>query len=368
MKPIGISILILLIFTLNCKKPPQTHSNKNIRDTIREEATVPAKDSIAGEAPALCADEGIVHMSFASADSIYYSFSRDKGKSFAPPVLVAVLEGLVIAGNRGPQIVSARGQLLIAAPDKSGNFVTYLHNKPDNTWVKGPRINDVTNSAREGFISLDADNGGNIFAVWLDLRKGNRNNIFGAGSRDGGRTWSKNRLIYQSPDGSVCECCKPSIVMKDQRIAIMFRNNLKGNRDLYLIQSEDGGSIFDTAIKLGEESWKINACPMDGGGVVIGENGMIQTVWRREGMIYTDQPGKKEDPVGKGMRCMIDGMNNGYCMAYINGGRIFCRKPDGELTDLGPGNGYPKIIAVDAKNILCVWENDKKIYQLVLNV
>lgn len=47
----------------------------------------------------------------------------------------------------------------------------------------------------------------------------------------------------------------------------------------------DGGASFGKAQKLGEGSWKLNGCPMDGGGLAIDENGDVQTVWRRKNTI-----------------------------------------------------------------------------------
>ncbi len=109
---------------------------------------------------------------------------------------------------------------------------------------------------------LSAD-GQNAFAVWLDLRD-KHNKIFGAKSTDGGKTWGKNIMIYASPDTTVCECCKPSVVMKGNNIYVMFRNWLNGNRDLHIIQSTDIGLNFGQAQKLGAGSWTLNGCPMDG--------------------------------------------------------------------------------------------------------
>jgi Neuraminidase (sialidase) len=90
------------------------------------------------------------------------------------------------------------------------------------------------------------------------------NKIFGAKSTDGGKTWGKNIMIYASPDTTVCECCKPSVVMKGNNIYVMFRNWLNGNRDLHIIQSTDIGLNFGQAQKLGAGSWTLNGCPMDG--------------------------------------------------------------------------------------------------------
>jgi hypothetical protein len=136
--------------------------------------------------------------------------------------------------------------------------------------------------AKEAFVSLASNENGEVYAVWLDLRNNNKNKIAGAKSSDGGATWSRNKIIYTSPDGTVCECCKPSVEMGNRVIAVMFRNWLNGNRDLFITKSVDGGQSFDKVMQLGEGNWKLNACPMDGGALIINNDNTITTVWRRE--------------------------------------------------------------------------------------
>jgi hypothetical protein len=75
--------------------------------------------------------------------------------------------------------------------------------------------------------------------------------LFGARSRDGGKTWSKNVLIYESPEGTICQCCHPSVAIGAGReILVMWRNWLNGARDMYLARSKDGVT-FTKAEKLG---------------------------------------------------------------------------------------------------------------------
>ena len=50
-------------------------------------------------------------------------------------------------------------------------------------------------------------------------------------------------------------------------------NSLDGNRDMYLVRSEDGGRTFGPPEKLGAGTWKLAACPMDGGDLVRGGGG-----------------------------------------------------------------------------------------------
>ena len=51
------------------------------------------------------------------------------------------------------------------------------------------------------------------------------------------------------------------------QIVVMWRNWLGGSRDMYLARSRDGVT-FSKPEKLGTGTWQINACPMDGGGLV----------------------------------------------------------------------------------------------------
>ena len=65
--------------------------------------------------------------------------------------------------------------------------------------------------------------------------------------------------------------------MYENHVYVMFRNFLNGNRDLYLIQSDDTGATFGTAQKLGIGSWQLDGCPMDGGSISMDAQN-VQTV------------------------------------------------------------------------------------------
>jgi hypothetical protein len=144
----------------------------------------------------------------------------------------------------------------------------------------------------------------------LDHRDGKGTKLYGARSSDSGATWSKNMAIYASPDGSICECCHPSAAFgADGQILVMFRNWLGGSRDLYLTKSHDGVN-FSKPEKLGMGTWQLNACPMDGGGLVVA-GGRIVTAWRREHEIYLATPGEKEVDLGSGIDVSIAAGSSG---------------------------------------------------------
>ena len=102
---------------------------------------------------------------------------------------------------------------------------------------------------------------GRVFCTWLDLRN-EKMEVYGALSKDGGATWEPDALVYRSPDGSVCECCHPSAAFgPDGTLHVMWRNSLKGARDLYLANSSDGGKTFGAAEKLGRGTWPLEGLP-----------------------------------------------------------------------------------------------------------
>lgn len=318
-----------------------------------------------GQMPNLSADNsGFVHLVYGSGDSILYSYSSDKGQSFSSPAVVAIVPSLAASHMRGPQIASISNGLLVTTCNNAGNIFSFTKDRLGN-WSQALRVNDVDAIAKENLMALSAD-GNNAFAIWLDLRDGH-NRIYGAKSTDGGKSWSKNMLVYASPDTTVCECCKPSVAVKGNNVYVMFRNWLNGNRDLYLIQSSDGGNTFGQAQKLGNESWALNGCPMDGGGLAINSNGNVETVWNRRGVIYACEPGKEEIKLGEGKNCTMESVNGKNVYAWVKDGNVVLMKPQGMKMNLGNGQ-LPILKAVNNEHVLCIWENDKQIHKAVLEL
>ncbi len=314
-----------------------------------------------GQMPAIAKDESNnIHLVYGNGDSIMYCHSVDKGKSFSSPALIDTLTGLVASATRGPQITVTKDGVSIIAVNNDGNVFSFTKEQSGN-WLRTAKVNDEDEVDKEGFSGLSSDGNNNLFAIWTDLRGDKHNKIYGARSTDGGRTWNKNILVYKSPDSTVCECCKPSVEMRGNNLYVMFRNWLNGNRDLYLIQSADGGNSFGKAEKLGIDSWKLNGCPMDGGGLAIAKDGIVQTVWRRQGKIYASAPGAMEKEIGEGKGCAIETVNGKNIYAWTDSnGDIVCLLPDGTKKITGKGS-LPVLKSVSDDEVVCVWEEDKSI-------
>ena len=319
----------------------------------------------AGQVPDLATSGNAVHAVWGRGDSILYAFSANRGQTFSAPEVVGVLPKLFSFAMRGPQVAAISGGACIIACNQQGDLIAYQKTGTGH-WRKTAKVNDVDTIAKEGFLDLASDGRGNLFAAWLDLRKGRRNNIAGARSTDGGKTWSANRLLYMSPDGHVCECCKPSVAVQGRQVAVQFRNWVKGSRDLWLLRSSDGGQTFGPAEKLGTGTWKLDACPMDGGGLALQKSGAVQTVWRRRDTLFAYSPGKPETGLATGKSCALELAAGRPVYAWVEKGEIVLLTPGGEKRHLGKGS-LPVVKPVGDSRVIVAWENDKEIQKAVVD-
>jgi len=165
-------------------------------------------------------------------------------------------------------------------------LVSFTSDDGGKTWTGPVAINDVPTSAREGLHDLAGSADGQVFVTWLDLRNG-KMELWGTASKDGGRTWGPDSSIYRSPDKSICECCHPSALFDAEgNLAVMWRNSIAGARDMWLTTRPKGAAQFTPARKVGEGTWTLNACPMDGGRIVALGQGQFGSVWQRNGEVF----------------------------------------------------------------------------------
>jgi len=311
--------------------------------------------------PQITASRGLVALTFGAGHAIYFSGSRDGGKTFSDPVKIAD-EGVISLGrHRGPRVAITGDAIVVSAvygmkPNGGdGDLLAWRSADGGRTWSSPARVNDRAASAREGLHNIASDGEGLLYAVWLDDRSGGKA-LYGASSTDGGATWSANMLIHAPNERTICECCHPSVTIgSDGAVYAMFRNWVDGSRDMYLAISRDHGKTFAPPQKLGEGTWPLKGCPMDGGGLFASTAG-VTTVWRRNDTIYTDRPGLPEVAIGKGKD------------AAIADDVILWSAPDGLRMQRGAGpsqildveGAYPSLATSNGRAI-AAWESKGRI-------
>jgi hypothetical protein len=324
--------------------------------------------------PQLVASGSTVALTFGAGSAIYFTVSHDSGRTFSAPVKVEQASNLLLTHHRGPRIAISGKTIVISAitsntassdvhahgagPD--GDLFVWRSTDGGKTWSQAIRVNDVPNAPNEALHTLAADAKGNLFMAWLDHRTGKGTTLYGARSADAGATWSKNFLVYQSPDGTICECCHPSSAFTPEgELLVMWRNWLDGSRDMYLVRSR-AGSVFGQPEKLGMGTWKLKGCPMDGGGVAISQQ-RVFTVWRREGTVYLAEPGGHETALGQGKDLAVTAGHKGVYVAWVSASGVQLRAPDAAPVTLSKDGAFPAITVLSDGAVVAAWQEGESI-------
>ena len=145
-----------------------------------------------GQQPQIRADnQGIIRLIYGDRDKIFYALSSNKGVSFSKPIEIAEVKDMHLGMSRGPQLASSKDYSVVTAIDKAGNIHSFRLNHKSGKWTKIKNVNDISETAKEGLMSVTADEDNNFYAVWLDLRDDNNNKIAFSNLSNTG-SWSKN--------------------------------------------------------------------------------------------------------------------------------------------------------------------------------
>src|SRR5262245_38928223 len=323
----------------------------------------PVVPSAPNRQPQLAAANGTVAMVFGSGESIWLARSTDNGRTFGAPAKIAALPKLALGRHRGPRVAIAGNTMLISAiSHETGNLMLWRSTDKGATWSKPVTINDQPKAADEGLHAMAADAAGSVALIWLDHRgAAPGKTLQGAFSRDGGTTWSKNTRLYESPAGTICECCHPSLAsLGSGEFGAMWRNKLDGSRDFYVLRIRDG-KPFTTAAKQGQGTWKLEACPMDGGGIAL-SNGELVTAWRREKDVFLFEPGKPEVKLATGQDIALAANANGTYAIWTSGTTIEARVPSSATPlKLSEHGAFPALVALRDGAVLAAWEENGSI-------
>jgi hypothetical protein len=328
----------------------------------------PAPDKTPYRQPQLAAGNGMVAMAFAAGGSVMVAFSHDGGRSFSAPRKVSEAPVLATGRHRGPRVLITDREIVVSAVTgktlasgehahglpSDGDLLVWRSSDKGKTWSKPAVVNDVPGAPREGLHAMASDGHGQLAASWLDLRKeGTR--LYGAFSKDGGTTWSKNVLIYEAPGGTICQCCAPSLAATGPgSFTVMFRNVLGDSRDLYTIQLKDG-QLVSKPSKVGLGTWTINACPMDGGGLIY-SNGKFISAWRRGDDVFLSTPDKPETRIGAGVDIALAASGGHPWVAWQKSGKVLIWTAGRTETLAEQGGGFPALAALPDGGVLAAWE------------
>lgn len=280
------------------------------------------------------------HQPQGRAGDVFVALSKDGGATFSPALKVAGVPKLMLGMRRGPRVTAHGDRLTVTMI--ADELISFTSNDGGKTWDAPVTINEVPTCAREGLHDLVAAPNGEVFVTWLDLRNGAME-LWGASSKDGGRTWGKNEQVYKSPDKSICECCHPSALFDaDGNLAVMWRNSIDGSRDMWMTTRTKGAATFNPARKIGEGTWKLNACPMDGGRILALGGGQFGAVFQRNGEVFLARGAGAEINLGKGKQPVAVHARNAPPQVFFQQGADL-------VSIAGPHGAEPVKLASDAR-------------------
>jgi hypothetical protein len=308
---------------------------------------------IAYQQPQIASDGRDVGIVFGSKNTIYYTHND------ASPVVVAEAPVLSLGNHRGPRLAFTANAIVITAgvgpegqqfaPNTLRSWRSLDRGK---TWSAGPAIS-TPGTGGMGFQAIGSDGKQRLIAAWIGPQNG-APRLFTAHSNDAGVTWSKQTILSQT----VCECCHPSVAISaDGTVRVLFRNSLNGNRDFYLATAADG-EHFEIA-KLGQGSWPLNACPMDGGG--LGEyEGKVITLWRREGDLFFARPGSApEERLAAGRNAAVALRAAGVYAVWSAPEGIMAKTPGKPAHVMSKTGGFPVLSSKGP--VMAAWEDNGRI-------
>jgi hypothetical protein len=340
------------------------------------EASVPAAIRFLPESfgpasqPDLAVDEGgTVHAVFgASKGRVFVASLKPGDGAFSEPFLVVQAGDMALGNRRGPRIAAAGKALVVTFVVRpKGDLVAYRSSDRGKTW-KGPlRLNPADGSSGEGLHAMAATPSGEVFVAWLDAGEAGdkrKKDLYFARSTNEGKTFSRAKPLYRSPSGSICPCCHPSLASgSDGSVVAQWRNDLDGGRDMFVAAFDPKEGTFPNPLQLDVESWKIQTCPMDGGGIAVGSDGKPRSVWRRNTLLLAKQGEAAESRLGQGKDPSVASGPSGTLALWVSGDRISGKNLDkeGEAVRLpeppaGAMQGSPAVVALPKGGFLAAWE------------
>ena len=308
--------------------------------------------------PQLASDAHAVYLACGADNAIYISSSDDGGRTFQPLTRIAAVGSLALGMHRGPRIAIAGDTLVVTAiagkagKGKDEDLMAWRSIDHARTWTGPVVVNDVPAAAREGLHAMAA-RGRTVVTAWLDLRA-NGTRLYAATSTDAGQTWASDTLVYESPSGTICQCCHPSLaIAPDGTVLAMFRNVVDGHRDFYVVRGANGR--FAAAEKIGTGTWALASCPMDGGCIVTDAGGAVTTAWRRDKTVFLAQPGRPEITVANGLNPAIATTPGGPVIAWNAPEGLSVAAPGRKTIVLDPGGKFVSIVAGPSA-VVAAWE------------
>ena len=146
--------------------------------------------------------------------------------------------------------------------------------------------NNPSHKFRMGNIKID-NNGNPIVSYMQYLLNWSEPKQIVNRSTDYGNSFLGGVNASQSAPGEPCDCCKASLILDNDDIYLLFRNNNSNERNSYISKSTDGGLTFNLVSDLDDYDWIVNGCPATGPLGMVNSDSLL--IVRRSGATGNDE-------------------------------------------------------------------------------
>jgi hypothetical protein len=248
-----------------------------------------------GRVPEIALDkQGILHLTYGKENDGYYVQSRDGGRTFSHPVKLNQRAGTVtVGGERGVKLALGKEGVIHAVwlgHYQKGGGIWYTRST-DGGKTFAPERNIQDTAAGSDSPAIVADKSGNVLVFWLDARLGKEEDnpvahpILLARSTDNGAAFGRNEIIKYNFAGRACACCRLEARLNSNEVYVAFRSGYHNIRDFYLLKSRTTENNFK-AVRVSEDNWKLEGCPMSGADFHVEKNGRVHITWMSQGKVY----------------------------------------------------------------------------------
>ncbi len=236
---------------------------------------------------------GTLWIAWVNDEHVYVQSSADKGKNFSTPVMVnAKPEKIAAKGENRPKIkFDNNGNMYVtwawSLGKRHAGHIRFSRSSDGGQSFSEPvTVNDNLDVIGHSFESMAIGQNGEIFIAWIDSRdteaakkagqKFDGSSLYYTWSKDGGKSFQPNQRIA----AHVCQCCRLQIaIAKDNTPVILWRHIFDGSiRDHALVKFTDWQTPGELQ-RVGQENWKIDACPHHGAGLAISDTDTYHAVW-----------------------------------------------------------------------------------------
>jgi hypothetical protein len=185
--------------------------------------------------------------------------------------------------------------------EESNDLVLSVSTDGGKSFAPPVKVNDDTAPASHGMHGM-SQGGNKIYFAWLDERSLKNDpkaemtkaytaakhehlepnaEIYFSSLADNGKAAGQNKRIA----GEICPCCKVSVMKaSDGRTYISWRQVLSGElRHIAVTSTGDHGETFAEPSIVSDDKWQLNACPVSGAPLAMGNDGTLRVAWYTAG-------------------------------------------------------------------------------------